>query len=148
MLQYARAHCPALSDIERRRSLPFSIILVEEIDTRSLRHRVDGAPFEVRRQRRLPCHLARSDAEHFIAMLLRGDAQELPQRRGIGQGAVARFAFEAVALDQAVEIMARLAGIEAAGEPDGAKRLRQVLVPGAVELASQESVVEARVVGD
>ena len=81
-------------------------------------------------------------------MLRGGDAQELPHRRGVGRGAVARFAFQAVALDQAVEVVAALAGIEPARKPHGAKRPRQVLEARAVELAPQESVVEARVVGD
>ena len=59
-----------------------------------------------------------------------------------------RFAGQAVALDQAVEVMPRRAGIEPARQAHRAERLRQVLDAGAVELAPQEAIVEARVVRD
>ena len=142
VLQHARAHRAALADIERRRAL-----VIEEIDARRIRNRVDRAALEVRRQRGLARDLACGDLEHLRAMLWR-PAQELPQHAGIRPGAVARFALEAMALDQAVEIVAAPAGIEPARQAHGAERFRQVLEAGALELAPQEAVVEARVVRD
>src|SRR5207247_739567 len=55
---------------------------------------------------------------------------------------------EPVALDQAVQVVARMPGIEPPRELHGAQRLRQVLQAGALELAPQEAVIEARVVRD
>src|SRR5688500_10548115 len=107
MLQNARAHGAALTDVEGR-----GTVVMEKIDAGRVGNRVDGSRREVRRQRRLARHLASCDVEHVLAVVGGGDAQELPQRRGVGRGAMARFAFQAVALDQAVEIMRALAGIE------------------------------------
>src|SRR5258708_33812773 len=79
-------------------------------------------------------------------MLLRRDAQELPNRIGIAERAMALPAGDAVARDQAVEIVAALARIEAPRELDAADRARLELDARAVELAPEETVIEARVV--
>src|SRR5260370_24579493 len=58
------------------------------------------------------------------------------------------MAGEPVALDQAVEVVARMLGIEPPRELHRAQRPRQVLQARALELAPQEAVIEARVVRD
>ena len=102
----------------------------------------------MRRQRRLPSDLARRHRHDLLAVLALGELQELPQRLGVGQGAVPGRAGEPVVLDEAVEVVARMLGIEPTRELHGAQRLRQVLQAGALELAPQEAVIEARVVRD
>ena len=143
MLQHARAHRAALADVERR-----AVLAVEEIHAGRFRDRVDHRAIELRRQRRLLRHLARGDRQHFLAVLFGGDAQELPERIGVAHRAVARLAGDAVARDQAVEIMAALARVEPPRELHAAHRARMELDAGAIELAPQEAVVEARVMRD
>ena len=103
----------------------------------------------MRRQRRLARHLARGDREHLGAVLARGDAQELPQRVGVGaaRGGALRqsMPWRAIRLSRS---WPRCAGIQPARQAHGAQRLRQELEAGALELAAQEAVVEARVVRD
>jgi len=53
-----------------------------------------------------------------------------------------------VALDQAVEVVARMLGIEAPRELHRAERARAIRLPRALELLLEEAVVEARVVRD
>ena len=103
---------------------------------------------EVRRQRRLARDLARGDRQHLRrrAPRRRCAGTATPRRRR--RGAVARVALEAVARDQAVEVVAACAGIEPARQAHRAQRLRLELEAGALELAAQEAVVEARVVRD
>src|SRR3954451_14146194 len=96
----------------------------------------------------MPRDLARRDREHLGAVLARGDAQKLPHRVRIGKRPVARTAVDAVARDQAVEGVARMPGIEPPRQAHGAQRLCQELEACAFELVAQETVVEARVVGD
>ena len=93
--------------------------------------------------------LARRDRQDLLAVLARGDAQELPHRVGVAQrrggapgsrGRGARSGCRGCGC--------ALAGIQAARQAHRAQRLRRELEAGALELAAQEAVVEARVVGD
>ena len=65
----------------------------------------------MRRQRGALRDLARGDREDFRSVLLRGDAQELPYRVRVAERAVALAAIDAVALDQAVEVVAPVLGL-------------------------------------
>ena len=143
MLHHARAHGGALADIERR-----VVLAIEEVHAGRLGHRVYRARSSCGGSAGCLRDLARGDRHHLLAVLALGDAQELPQRVGVAGGAVARAAFDVVARDQAVEVVVRLAGIQAARQAHRAQRLRRELEAGAVELAAQEAVVEARVVRD
>src|SRR5689334_15423863 len=143
VLQHARAHRAALADVERR-----AAFAVEEINAGRLRDGIDRGALELRRQHRLLRHLARSDRQHFIAMLLCRVLQELPDRLRVRQRAMARFTGDAVPLDQAVEIVAALARIKPSRKLHAAERTRMELDAGAIELAAQERVVEARVMRD
>src|SRR5438046_2518858 len=138
-----RAHGHALADIEWRPACP-----VEEVDAGRLRNGVDRRALEMRRQGRLASDLARRHRHDLLAVRALGETQELPQRLGVGAGAVPGRAGEPVALDQAVQVVARMPGLEPPRELHGAQRLRQVLQAGALELAPQEAVIEARVVRD
>src|SRR5438309_1707813 len=143
MREDPRAHGHALADIERR-----AAFAVEEVNTGRLRNGVDRRALEMRRQSRLLGDLARRHRHDLLAVLARGELQELPQRFGVAQGAVTGMADKPMAPDQAVEVVARMLGIEPPREFHGAQRLRQVLHSGALELAPQEAVIEARVVRD
>src|SRR5207302_2717820 len=68
------AHGHALADIERRPALP-----VEEVNAGRLRNGVDRRALEMRRQRRLASDLARRHRHDLLAVLARGELQELPQ---------------------------------------------------------------------
>ena len=143
MREDPRAHGHALAHIERRPAFA-----VEEVNAGRLRNGVDRRALEMRRQSRLLGDLARRHRHDLLAVLARGELQELPQRFGVAQGAVTGTASEPMAPDQAVEVVARMLGIEPPRELHGAQRLRQVRQSGALELAPQEAVIEARVVRD
>jgi hypothetical protein len=143
VLHHAGSHRCALADIE---GLVF--LAEQQINPGRFRHLVYQRTVELRRQRRLPGDLARGDGDDFLAVLLLGDAQELPNRVGVAGGAVARAAGDVVARDQAVEVVARLGRIQPARQAHRAQRLGAEFVAGAAQLAAQEAVVEARVVGD
>src|SRR5205823_3519195 len=80
-----RAHGHALADIERRPAFP-----VEEVNAGRLRNGVDRRALEVRRQGRLPGDLARRHRHDLLAVLARGELQELPQRLGVERGETRR----------------------------------------------------------
>src|SRR5438105_13856029 len=108
MLQDPGAQAAALADVERRAALA-----IEKVDSRRLGNGVDDRAIDVRRQRGLPRHLSRRYGEDLVAVLACGDAQELPDGIGVAQRAVAGAAGDAVARDQAVQVVARLLGIQA-----------------------------------
>src|SRR6185503_6506179 len=92
--------------------------------------------------------VARHVPQPFHALLVLRDAQELPHRLRVAERAVARRAADAVPLDEAIEAVAPVLRVEAPRELDRAERARVKAQPGALEFVAQESVVEARVVGD
>jgi hypothetical protein len=143
VLQHARAHGDALADVERRRALA-----VEQVHAGRIGNLVHHRAVDVRGERRLPGHLARRHREHLVAALGLRDAQELPDRLGVAHRTMPRTALDAVARDQAVEVVARMLGVQAPRELHGTERLRAEGVPGALEFVLQETVVEARVVRD
>ncbi|OPZ05449.1 MAG: hypothetical protein BWZ09_01121 [Alphaproteobacteria bacterium ADurb.BinA305] len=75
-------------------------------------------------------------------------AHELPQHLDVAHRAVARGADEAVALDQRIQAMAVVFGVEGARQLDGAQHRRLELATDAGEGVADEAVVEARAVGD
>src|SRR5712692_3313204 len=129
-----------MTNVKRRRAFA-----VEKIDAGRLGDGINRRTVDVWRQRRLPGDLARRDRKDLLAVLARGELQELPQRLGVAERPVPRPAPDAVALDQAVEVMAQ-AGIQAPRELDAAQGPGVELEARAVEFAAQEAVVEARVV--
>jgi hypothetical protein len=73
---------------------------------------------------------------------------ELVDQPGVAQGAMARADDQAVARDQAVEVVPRVLRKQLARKFDGAQHRGAKIVPRALEFVLQEAVVEARVVGD
>ena len=73
---------------------------------------------------------------------------ELPHQLCVVQSPVAHFCLQRVVLDQCVEVVVRLLGIELARQHQRAKNVGLKLDAGPAELGFQESIVEARVVGD
>src|SRR5207247_5784037 len=100
-----RAHGHALADIERRPALP-----VEEVNAGRLRNGGDRRALEMRRQRRLASDLARRHRHDLLAVLARGELEELPQRLGVRLGAAPGRAGVPVALDQGAQTAARMPG--------------------------------------
>lgn len=74
--------------------------------------------------------------------------RELPQHLCIAQGAMAMVADQAMALDHAVQVVARMLRKQLARQLHRAQDLRLVAHADAAELAAQEAVVEARIVGN
>ena len=102
----------------------------------------------MRRKGRLARDLARRGAYHVRAVFLDGSLQELPDRFGIAQGAMARTAGDAVARDQAVQIVARVLRVQAPRQAHGTQGSRVKPDSAALEGGAQKTVVETRVVRD
>jgi hypothetical protein len=66
----------------------------------------------------------------------------------VTQGAMARADLQAMALDQAVEVVPRVLREQLARKLDSAKHRSAKVEPGALEFILQKAVVEARVVGN
>src|SRR5574341_1795469 len=79
VLQHARAHRPALADVQG-----FWALFVEKVDARGVGDLVDHRAVEVRRERRPSRDLPRRNREDLLAMLRSRRAQELPDRGGVG----------------------------------------------------------------
>src|SRR5258708_7868905 len=133
----------ALAYVKGRRS-----VAIEKIRAGRLGNGVDHRTLDVRRQRGAPGDLARGDRQDLRAVVRRRHAQELPYRVRVAERAVAGAAIDAMALDQAVEVMPPLLRVEAARKAHGATCFCVEPLARALEFVAQEAVVEARVVRD
>src|SRR5688572_15290452 len=73
---------------------------------------------------------------------------ELAERLRVGQRAMAALAREREALDERIQAVVRLVRVQPPRQLQGACDTARELASGTPELAAEEPVVEARVVGD
>ena len=143
MAHHARTQADALADVERQ-----IILAVEEIDARPFRQTFEHAFRQAGRTAWRLHGLDDGGIEHVALELAGNQACKLVERLGVAHRAVAGSAHEAMAFDQRIEPVTVVLGKQRPRELDGAQHRRVERLADAAEFVLDETVIEARVVGD
>lgn len=123
------------------------VFAVKEVDAGRLGHVVQRVRWQLGRQAGAFQLLGDGIDQVLGVELAAQDLPELPDEVGVGQRAVAVVGDEAVARDEAVEVVLGVLGEERTRQAHGAQHVGLEPRPQSFEFLAHEAVVEARVVG-
>jgi len=132
-----------LSHIERSPSLT-----VKDIHPRGFGQGADCGFLEERRQGRRLKDFCPCPGQFSLINLLVEGPQEIPEHRGIAQGAVAVLTGETESFDNAVKVVSSVAREEQSRETGRAEALRGKSDTLTIKFTAKETIVKAGIVGD
>ncbi len=140
MRQHSGADIDAFTDIERQ-----AVFAVKQINTGAFRHVFNQSRIYAARQRRSLEQICGGLADGCSTQFTAGNRQKLYQHFNIAHRPVAGGAFNTVPLDDGIQPMTVMLGIEPARELDRTERLLPQIDANAFELVLQKAMIETHV---